>query len=110
MLDMSRCVVGSSMSSKFGGSSRSFSSASRLFSPPLRTPTFLHIIAAEQETAQEGADELLCEALRCVEGFFEHGAVGLEHVHPILGVVAGFGIVAQSARALLGREDAGQDF
>ena len=78
MLDMSRCVVGSSISSRFGGSSSSFTSASRLFSPPLSTRDRLeHVVAAEQEGAEHGADELLgqraaaCRApprARCARG------------------------------------------
>ncbi len=42
MLGMSRCVVGSSISSRLGGSINSFASASRLFSPPLNTRTGLN--------------------------------------------------------------------
>src|SRR5947207_2618933 len=42
MLGMSRCVVGSSIRIRLGGSSSSFTSANRLFSPPLRTFTFLN--------------------------------------------------------------------
>ena len=38
---MSRCVVGSSMSRKFGGLISSFTSAKRDFSPPESTETFL---------------------------------------------------------------------
>src|SRR5215510_6663326 len=41
MLDMSRWVVGSSINSRLGGSSKSLTRASRLFSPPLRTLTLL---------------------------------------------------------------------
>jgi hypothetical protein len=36
MLGMSRWVVGSSINNKLGGSSSNLTSASRLFSPPLR--------------------------------------------------------------------------
>ena len=42
MLAMSRCVVGSSMSSRFGGLSSSLTSPNRLFSPPLNTDTDLN--------------------------------------------------------------------
>ena len=110
MLDMSRCVVGSSMSSRFGGSSSSFTSASRLFSPPLSTLDLLeHVVAAEEEAAEQRADELLGQALRRVERLFEHGAVRVQHVHAILRVVAGLDVVAERARAGLRREHAGED-
>src|ERR1043166_182013 len=68
------------------------------------------VVARKQKAAEECADELFGEALRSVEGFVEDGAVGLEHVHAVLGVVTAFDVVAESALAGGGREDAGEDF
>src|ERR1035438_7920812 len=39
-----------------------------------------YIITAEEETAEEGADELLGQALRCVEGLLEHRTIRVQHV------------------------------
>ena len=57
-----------------------------------------HIVAAEEETAEQRADELLGQALRRVERLFEHGALRVQHLHAILRVVAGLGVVAERAR------------
>ena len=67
-----------------------------------------HVVAAEQETAEQGADELLGDALRRVERLFQHGAAGIEHVHAILRVVSGFDVVAEFAFARL-RRDVGRE-
>ena len=48
MLAMSKWVVGSSNSRKFGGSSNSFAMVRRLFSPPLKIPTFLNTSSSEK--------------------------------------------------------------
>src|SRR6476661_3894086 len=48
----SRCVVGSSMSRRFGGSSNSLTRASRDFSPPLKTATVLKTHLFAQLTAR----------------------------------------------------------
>src|ERR1035441_7897445 len=65
-----------------------------------------HIVPAEEKTAEQRADELLCQALRGVERLFEHRAVQVQHVHAILRVVAGLDVVAEGVRALLRRQDA----
>ena len=65
-----------------------------------------HIVAAKEETAEQGADELLGQALRGIERLLEHGAVQVQHVHAILRVVAGLGVVAERALARLRREHA----
>ncbi len=49
---MSRWVVGSSMRSRLGGSSRSFTSARRDFSPPLKTPTGLKTSSPRNRTSR----------------------------------------------------------
>ena len=52
MLDISRWVVGSSIKSRLGGSSRSFTRARRLFSPPLSTSTFLKTSSPRNRNAK----------------------------------------------------------
>src|SRR5258708_28963385 len=65
------------------------------------------VIAAKQKAAEDGADELLGDALGRVQGLLEHGALRLQHVHAVLRIVAGLGVVAEFAHAGLDRQHAG---
>jgi len=71
---------------------------------------FEHVVTAEEKAAEQSADELFGDALRRVESLVEHGAGRIEHVDAILGVVAGFDVVAERVRALLRSEDASENF
>src|ERR1043166_293009 len=69
-----------------------------------------HVVAAEKKTAEQRADELFGDTLRRVERLFEHGVGRVEHVHAILRVVTGLGVVTEFARAGLRLEHAAENF
>src|SRR5689334_21870469 len=78
MLDMSRCVVGSSISSRLGGSSKSFTRASRLFSPPLSTLTFLKT-SSPLKRKQPRSVRTNCSVTRCGVAEAAGAALGCQH-------------------------------
>ena len=66
---------------------------------------FEHVVAGEQERAEHGARGLLGHRLGRVERLGEHGAFGIQHLDAVLGVVTGFHVQAELARAGLDRQD-----
>ncbi len=68
-----------------------------------------HVVAAEEEAAQHGADVLLGHALRRVAGLVQHGALFIEHLDAILRVVTRLHVVPEQPLAGTGREHAGQE-
>src|SRR6266446_1262457 len=58
---------------------------------------FENVVSTEKETAQQRADELFGDALGCVKCLLEYRVRRVQHVHPILGIVTGFHIVAERA-------------
>ena len=102
MLAMSRCVVGSSISSKFGGSSRSFTNASRLFSPPLNTLTRLNTSSPLKRNVPSMVRALFGQRLRTIRSLLQNSGRRVQYVHAVLGKITGLHVVPEIARASLG--------
>src|ERR1051326_2461998 len=66
------------------------------------------IITREEKTAEKSADKLLGDALGRIKRFIQHRSCWIEHVHSVLGIIAGFYVVSQSPSALPRSEDAGE--
>ncbi len=111
MLAMSRCVVGSSMSSRFGGLSSSLTNPSRLFSPPLSTATDLNTSSPRKRKLPSTLRvDCSLTGMRDVLRFLQDRVARVERVAAVLRVVADLHVAAHDALAALDGQHAREDF
>jgi len=74
---------------------------------------FVHVVFAEEESAEDGAGLLLGEQILIGaqrHHVLEHGCVGIEVIETVLGEVTGNDVAAEFAQTALDRDDVGENF